>query len=252
MRRTFLAALAGVVVLTGAASSATATATPSSIAVAIADPKRTDADRNLDLTRKPVELLTFAGFKAGQTVVDVFPGPYFDRLFGDVVGPNGRVFMFIPTEAVTVHDAPSVPDGSKPFADLPNVTTLTAPINSFSVPQAADIVWIRQNYHDLHDKFMGPADVPAFNAAVFKALKPGGEYIVIDHYAPDGSGLADTDTTHRIDAEEVKKEVTAAGFIFRGESDVLRNPADPRTALVFDKSIRGHTDQFVFKFRKPK
>ncbi len=160
--------------------------------------------------------------------------------------------MFIPTEAVAVHDAPAVADGSTPMADLPNVVTRTAPINSFSAPEPADIIWIRQNYHDLHDKFMGPADVPAFNAAVFKALKPGGVYVVIDHSAPDGSGLADTDTTHRIDAEAVKQEVTAAGFVFDGESKVLRNPADPRTALVFDKSIRGHTDQFVFKFRKPK
>jgi predicted methyltransferase len=99
---------------------------------------------------------------------------------------------------------------------------------------------------------MGPANVPGFNAAVFKALKPGGVYIVIDHSAPDGSGLADTDTTHRIDAAAVKQEVTTAGFVFEGASEVLRNPADPRTALVFDKSIRGHTDQFVFKFRKPK
>ncbi len=227
-------------------------AVPSDLAVALADPHRTEADRALDAARKPLDLLSFAGVKRGQTVVDVFPGPYFDRLFGDVVGPDGKVYMFIPAEAVAVHDAPSVPDGSKPFSDLPNVTTLTAPINSFTVPEPADVVWIRQNYHDLHDKFMGPANVPGFNAAVFKALKPGGVYIVIDHSAPDGSGLADTDTTHRIDAAAVKQEVTAAGFVFEGASEVLRNPADPRTTLVFDKSIRGHTDQFVFKFRKPK
>jgi predicted methyltransferase len=247
-RSVLMAAIGALAVLAGAP----AWSVPSSLAVAITDPHRTDADRALDATRKPTELMAFAGIKRGQTVVDVFPGPYFDRLFGDVVGPDGKVIMFIPTEAVTVHDAPSVADGSKPFSDLPNVTTITAPINSFSVPEPADVIWIRQNYHDLHDKFMGPANVPAFNAAVFKALKPGGVYIVIDHYAPDGSGLADTDTTHRIDAAEVRKEVTAAGFVFDGKSDALRNPADPRTALVFDKSIRGHTDQFVFKFRKPK
>jgi len=249
MRHTvFIAAFGALTVL----ASVPAWAVPSNLAVAIADPHRSDADRALDATRKPLDLMTFAGIKRGQTVVDVFPGPYFDRLFGDVVGPDGKVVMFIPTEAVAVHDAPSVPDGSKPFSDLPNVTTLSAPINSFSVPEPADVIWFRQNYHDLHDKFMGPADVRGFNAAVFKALKPGGVFIVIDHYAPDGSGLADTDTTHRIDAEEVKKEVTAAGFVFDGQSNVLRNLADPRTALVFDKSIRGHTDQFVFKFRKPK
>ena len=114
------------------------------------------------------------------------------------------------------------------------------------------MVWIRQNYHDLHDKFMGPADVPAFNTAVFKALKPGGVFVVLDHVAKAGSGLAATESLHRIDAAEVKTEVTAAGFQFVGEDKSLANPADPRTALVFDKSIRGHTDQFIYKFRKPR
>jgi predicted methyltransferase len=131
------------------------------------------------------------------------------------------------------------------------VTALVAPANSFAVPAAADVVWIRQNYHDLYDKFMGPADVPAFNKAVFKALKPGGVYVIIDHSAPDGSGLSATDTTHRIDAAVVKKDMAAAGFLFVGESDVLRNPADTRDKLVFAKEIRGKTDQFVYLFRKP-
>jgi predicted methyltransferase len=86
---------------------------------------------------------------------------------------------------------------------------------------------------------------------VFAALKPGGVYIVLDHSAADGSGLAATNTLHRIDAAQVKKEVEAAGFKFEGESNALRNPADPRTANVFDASIRSHTDQFIYKFRKP-
>jgi predicted methyltransferase len=75
-------------------------------------------------------------------------------------------------------------------------------------------------------------------------------FVVLDHAAP-GTGLSATDTLHRIDPEAVKSEVTAAGFTFAGQSDVLANPADPHTALVFDKSIRGHTDQFIYKFQKP-
>lgn len=234
----------------GPAGAVDAAATPA-IAAAIADPGRPQADRDLDAARKPAQTLAFIGLEPGWKVVDVFPGPYFGRLFADVVGPRGKVFMFIPTEVVKIKEAPALANGSKPFPDHPNVVALTAPIDAFSVPESVNMIWIRQNYHDLHDKFMGPADVPAFNRAAFKALKPGGEFIVIDHAAPDGSGLADTDTTHRIDAAQVKKEVTAAGFIFAGESDILHNPADPRTAVVFDKSIRGHTDQFIFKFRKP-
>ncbi|MGD8380361.1 MAG: methyltransferase, partial [Gammaproteobacteria bacterium] len=49
----------------------------------------------------------------------------------------------------------------------------------------------------------------------------------------------------------VKKEVEAAGFVFDGESDALRNPDDPHDVSVFDKSIRGHTDQFMYRFKKP-
>ena len=60
------------------------------------------------------------------------------------------------------------------------------------------------------------------------------------------------DTLHRIDPAAARKEIEAAGFRFEGELPVLRNPADPHTAKVFDPSIRGKTDQFVYKFRKPK
>jgi predicted methyltransferase len=112
-------------------------------------------------------------------------------------------------------------------------------------------VWTSQNYHDFHDSFFGPADLAVVNKAIFTALKPGGLYIVLDHVAAPGSGLRDTETLHRIDPAIVKKEVTAAGFEFVSEDDSLKNPADPHTAKVFDPSIRGKTDQFVYKFRKP-
>jgi predicted methyltransferase len=98
---------------------------------------------------------------------------------------------------------------------------------------------------------MGPTDPAILNKAVFAALKPGGVFVVVDHAAESGSGLRDTETLHRIDPDIVKQQVEAAGFRFAGESDVLRNPADDHTLKVFDKSIRGHTDQFVYKFVKP-
>ncbi len=249
MKRLAIAALVGVLGLGAAA--AVAEPVPGDIAGAIADPARPQADRDLDAARKPADLLAFAGLAPGQKVVDVFPGPYFDRLFADVVGPSGKVYMFIPAEVVKMKEAPALPTGATPFPDHPNVSVVAAPIDAFSAPESVDMVWVRQNYHDLYDPFMGPANVPAFDKAVFKALKPGGLFIVIDHAAPDGSGLTSTNTTHRIDAAVVKKDMAAAGFQFVGETDVLRNPSDPRTALVFDKSIRGHTDQFVYKFRKP-
>ncbi|HTQ12569.1 MAG TPA: hypothetical protein VMH86_01740 [Rhizomicrobium sp.] len=90
------------------------------------------------------------------------------------------------------------------------------------------------------------------NDAAFRALKPGGVYVVIDHVAEAGSGMRDTDTLHRIDPEIVRKQVEASGFVFDGESEVPRNPAHSHKLAVFDDAIRGHTDRFAFRFRKPK
>ena len=241
--------LAAILIIGGAAGAASVKQTPKNIAAAVADPARTQADRDLDAARKPAELLAFIGIKPGQTVVDVFPGPYFDRLFADAVGPTGKVYMFIPTEITKVEKIDFPAAGSHPFGA--NTTVRIAPTNSFAPPEPVDVVWIRQNYHDIYDPFMAPADVPTFDKAVFKALKRGGLFVVIDHSAPDGSGIASTNTTHRIDAARVKADLTATGFKFVRESDLLRNPADPRTKLVFDPSIRGHTDQFIYVFRKP-
>ncbi|MGZ9100571.1 MAG: class I SAM-dependent methyltransferase, partial [Brevundimonas sp.] len=89
------------------------------------------------------------------------------------------------------------------------------------------------------------------NAAVFRALRPGGLYVVIDHHAAAGAPLTAADTVHRIDVAAVKREVLAAGFVLDGESDILANAADPLTASVFDASIRGRTSQFMLRFRKP-
>ena len=239
-------------VLTTAASGLAATeALKPGVVAAIADPGRPAADTALDAARKPGQVISFIGLKAGETIVDVFPGPYWDRMFSKVVGPKGAVIGWDSTEmAKAEHTALSAP-GSKPIAGYDNVTAASAPINAFVVAKPVDVIWIRQNYHDLYDKFMGPADVPAFNKAVFKALKHGGRYVIMDHSAPDSSGLAATDTTHRIDAAVVKKDMAAAGFTFVGESDAARNPADDRSKLVFDPAVRGKTDQFIYLFRKP-
>jgi predicted methyltransferase len=113
------------------------------------------------------------------------------------------------------------------------------------------VFWISQNYHDLHDSFMGPVDVTAFNRRVYAALKSGGIYLVLDHAAAKGSPPDVTDTLHRIEPSAVRREVEAAGFKFVSESAILANPEDPHTAGVFDPSIRGRTDQFILKFRRP-
>ena len=209
------------------------------------------ADAITDPSLKRAEVLAFAGVKPGDRVADIIAGR-FARAFSQAVGPTGKVYAVEPAEVVKVHpEVLTLMSGLAAQPAYANVTVVTGPIDAMALPPGLDAVFIRQNYHDLHDKFMGPADVAAFNRHVYAALKPGGVYVVLDHAAPAGSGLADTDTLHRIDPAAVKTEVTAAGFVLDGESAILANPADDRSKLVFDPAIRGKTDQFLLRFRKP-
>jgi predicted methyltransferase len=234
-----------------AAGSVHAAAPSPAIAAAVADSTRPAADRDRDAARKPAEMLAFAGVKPGMVVVDMLPGGgYFTRLFSDAVGPTGKVVAYVPDE--TLARFPKALDGLNAIAAEPahkNVQVEHNPIMAPGPDNVADVVWTSQNYHDLHN--MAGVDLVAFNKLVFRSLRPGGVYVVLDHSAPAGSGASATRTLHRIDPATVRQEAEAAGFVFDGESNVLANPADPHTAGVFDPSIRGHTDQFVLRFRKP-
>jgi predicted methyltransferase len=226
------------------------TAAPAYVTAAITDKARGD-DVNADARRKPAELMVFSGVKPGDTVVDLIPGGgYFTRIFAKIVGPAGHVYAVWP-EAYAKEDAEDVASTQKLSATYPNVSVIIQPAGQFSIPAKADVVWTSQNYHDYPDKFMGPTDPAMLDRQVLAALKPGGVFVVVDHAAEAGSGLRDTEKLHRIDPAFVKTQVTAAGLTFDGESDVLHNPADDHTLLVFKKEIRGHTDQFALRFRKP-
>lgn len=237
------------------ASSAPRTASnPSYIAAAVADSNRPDADKLRDANRKPVQTLEFLGVKPGEQIGEILPGGgYFTRIFSKAVGPSGHVYALVPERPANAPaDMPDLAGKVKAIAADPNysnVSVVIQPLTKLVTPVPVDLVFTAQNYHDLHNF---PVDVVAFNRTIMASLKPGGLYVVLDHSAPTGSGLADTKTLHRIDANVVKQEVTAAGFEFVGASDVLANPADSRTTMVFDPSIRGKTDQFILKFRKPK
>lgn len=229
-----------------------ATAIPPYLAAAVADPGR-GADKDIDARRKPAELLAFSGVKPGDKVVDLIPGGgYFSKIFSKAVGPKGRVYMIWPNEYAKEAQPDPVKNAELAKQGYPNTSVLLQPGAAFATPEPVDLVFTVQNYHDYPDKFMGKIDPMTLNRAVYRALKPGGVFLVVDHVAEAGSGLRDTDTLHRIDPAIVKAQVTAAGFVYEGESGVLRNPADDHKKMVFDKAIRGHTDQFVFKFRKPK
>ena len=202
-----------------------------------------------DDRRKAAAVLAFSGVGAGDTVIDLLPGAgYWTRIFAGTVGPSGHIYAVWPAAAAK-YATKALP--ALEALHIPNVTASVLSHGIVGAPEPVDIVWTVQNYHDVPNNGAGEPAIDAMNTEAFKALKPGGTFIVIDHADP-GTGLASTSTKHRIDPAVVKTEVTKAGFQFVGESDVLHNPADDHSANVFDPSIRGKTDQFVFKFRKPR
>ncbi|HEX6860463.1 MAG TPA: class I SAM-dependent methyltransferase [Caulobacteraceae bacterium] len=227
---------------------------PGFLAAAVNDPARPTADRERDIDRKPAEVLAFAGLTPGMKVADLIPGGgYFTRIFSRAVGPTGKVYAYVPDELTKLAKRdPAV----KAVVDDPayhgNTAMIVRRLPDFGAPEKLDLVWTSLNYHDMHADFMGPVDVAAVNKAVFNSLRPGGIYIVIDHVDDIGTGISHVNNLHRIDPSVVRREVEAAGFVFDGESTILRNPLDTHKLAVFDESIRGHTDQFVYKFRKPR
>ncbi len=223
---------------------------PADYAEVLAAPGRPAADRARDAARHTAETLAFARVRPGQKIADmIIGGGYFTRVFAAAVGPEGRVTAWQPAEFIAFQA--SYGESLSEVDALANVDGIRSPMRAPAFPSDLDLVFTAQNYHDLHLN-IAPADTAArVNAAVFAALKPGGLYVVIDHHAVAGSPLTASDTVHRIDIEAVKREVLAAGFVLDGESDILANAADPRTASVFDPSIRGRTSQFMLRFRKP-
>jgi predicted methyltransferase len=222
---------------------------------AVADKARPEADTKRDADRKPADMLEFAGVKQGQTVVDLLPGGgYFTRLFSKAVGAKGTVYAF--SNPPRPSQDPSKPAPTPAIDTLAadpnysNVKSIHAPLQAgLVISTQADMVWTSQNYHDV--KNIPNIDMLAFDKAIYNSLKPGGVFIVLDHRANPDTVNA-TSTLHRIDPAVVKKEVEAAGFKYEGESTVLKNPADDHTKGIRDGFTQGQTDQFVYKFRKPK
>lgn len=257
IRRSFLIAGAVAALLSGAGLAVQAAdAIPAAVHAAVHDTARPEADRKRDADRKPAEVVAFAGIKAGDRVLEYMPGGgYFTRIFSKVVGDKGVVYALVPGRA------PDAPANAPDFAarvraisaepQYGNIRVLDMNDSAaLAAAEKVDVAWTSLNYHDLHNR--PNADVGSFNKLIFDALKPGGVFIVIDHAAASGTGNSATRELHRIEPEFVKKEVTAAGFVFEAESQVLRNPADPNTVPVREGSVAGRTDQFVYRFRKPR
>lgn len=219
--------------------------------VVLADPARPAADRERDAARKPAELLAFAGIEPGEKVGDfVMGGGYVTRLLAAAVGPAGKVYGFQPAEFIAFRKQYG-DDQAAVDAAYYNVDAVGGPFAAPAFPEPLDTIITVQNFHDLYLKPFAEDTGARASAALFAALKPGGTLIVVDHSAADGSGTTAADGLHRIDKAAVVAALTKAGFTLEAESDLYARADDPRTANVFDEGIRGKTDQFALRFRKP-
>jgi predicted methyltransferase len=237
--RSLIAGALGAMLLAGAAGAQPGARPPQDIAK--------------DTLRHPREVLAFAGVKPGDTVIELIPGGgYYTRLLSAAVGPNGKVFAVIPT--FLAEHSPKAVDAEKALAAEPgygNVTVVVEGLGKITDQGPADLVFTAENYHDLHNPAVPADTASAVDRAVLATLKPGGVFLVDDHVGAPGTGAGQAGTLHRIEPAFARQEITAAGLTFDGETKVLANPADPHTAAVFDPSVRGRTDQFVFRFKKP-
>jgi len=231
-------------------------AAPVTIAAAVASPSRTPDNVKLDEGRKPAQVLSFLGLKSGMNAIDLFGGnKYWSEIIAPVVGPKGHVLVWEPTQFYR----PNTKTAFEAFAaKTPNVTIAVSPFEAPDLPRNyADFVILNDNYHDTYwqnEKFGIPRmDPNAFLKAVYASMKPGAVIGVIDHIAkPNSDTRATVDKYHRIDPNVVKADFKRAGFVFVGNSDILRNPADTHEVEVHEPSIKGKTDRFVFKFKKPR
>ena len=233
-------------------------------------------DRQQDADREPAEVIAFAGIASGDKVADFLPvTPYFAKIFCRAVGDAGHVYVISVPRAA---DMPTdTPPALSPDEACTNVTSEVLrsrnypapelhsdsddpgwvyeyfarrlPVESFVAPEPLDMIWISESYHALHNPDFGSPNIRLVGTAMLSALKPGGILLIVDHVATHGSGARDTGKLHRIEPEQVRREMIAAGFEYVGQSDVLHRAEDPHTTDAY--RVHGTADRFLLKFRRP-
>ena len=239
-----------------AAASPVAAQGQAEIAAAVAAPTRTPDNVKLDEGRKPAEVLSFFGLRRGMRVIDMFgANQYWAEIMAPLVGPRGRITVWQPTQFLN-------DDRRKTFAAFAkrqkNVTLISSPFEAPNLPaNAYDFMIMNLDYHDVYwenpERKIVRMDPDAWLKTLYAAMKPGAIVGVIDHVAlPNSDTRATVQKLHRIDPEVVKADFTRAGFELIGVRNFLRNPADDHSLIVFDPKVRGKTDRFVYRFRKPR
>lgn len=269
----------------GRAQAQSADRSAAELAGIVASPDRSAADRSNDLRRKPEAMLAFIDAKPGMVALDLSAaGGYTTELLARAIGAGGVVYgqSAPPRDPGQAPPPPAAPEGNSNPALAPSASParvgpprpspvalaerearlnaagisaarmvpIVRPFEDPIPPELAndklDLVTLMFNYHDLGH--LG-VDRAAMNRAVFKALKPGGHFIIADHSGRPGTGISEAGTLHRIEEAFLKKELEAAGFELQAEASFLRNPNDPRNRNTPDPPQP--KDEFVLKFIKP-
>ncbi|HEX9945949.1 MAG TPA: methyltransferase domain-containing protein [Allosphingosinicella sp.] len=254
MRKTALSTI--ILAMAGPAAAMAPAAGAADVAAAVAAPGRPKAATDLDEVRKPAEVLRFMGLKKGDRALDYFTGTgYYAEIMARAVGPKGHVVGW---------NSASFGRNEKVVSALkdvrrrnPNTAFYSSPSTAISfAPNSFDFALLHLVYHDAYWESaqygLPRIDPNTVVKAVWDALKPGGTVAVIDHVAVAGGDTRGVvEKLHRIDPAVVRADFERAGFVLEARSDLLRVPADDHSKNVFDPSIRGKTDRFVYRFRRP-
>ena len=231
-------------------------ADPADVRRAVAATSVRDAQNiKLDAGRKPAEVLTFLGLEKGMRVLDLFgANRYWAEIVAPAVGPRGQVVVWEPTQFTN----DKARDAFATFAkQQPNVSLMSSPMEAPALaPESYDFALLNLDYHDVYwesDKYkIRRMEPDRWVKTLYNAMKPGGIVGLIDHRAdPGGDTRTVVEKLHRIDPATARADFERAGFIVEATSPLLANPADAHDLNVFDEKIRGKTDRFIFKLRKP-
>ncbi len=217
----------------------------------LASESRSEADRARDAGRKPADVIDFLGIEPGMRVMDVIAaGGYYTEVLSLAVGADGEVVAQNPPGVLQFRDGANEKAISARLADnrLPNVSRLNADLGEIGAEAGTfDAAITALNFHDIYNRNGAEAAVGALKA-VYDLLEPGGVFGIIDHVGIAG---ADNAALHRIEKSIAVETAIAAGFVVEEESNVLSNAADDHTQGVFAEGVRGNTDRFALKLRKP-
>jgi len=214
-------------------------------------PGRSDEDKARDAQRKPDQVLMFLGLRSGDTVLDIWAsGGWYSEVLSIAVGPEGKVYAQNSPGVLAFRDGYyDKAIGERLAGDrLPNVERINASVaESGLAPASVDFAFTALNFHDVYNR-QGREGAAEFLEAVLNVLKPGGTLGLIDHVGDAG---ADNTSLHRIEPTLVNEAAIEAGFFVEAASDLLAHPEDDHTRGVFDPTLRGDTDRFIYRLRKP-